>query len=251
MPKGCACRAGQVLIPVLRLALVAALMLAWPLALVLPLWVGWENGLFEKLQLLTLLLGGTLCLIWAFREGRGAPPFVAVSGSVFTLPAYRAFWCACAPIWFILAASEMSWGAVLLQPLSFNAVDGPEFSSTQQLRHRLWVIGAAATALLFSVLLFFRYRLWHPLLRLWQVRQLPRAELGVMVVALVYSAAAEGRVPGVRWHGTHLQTLEEMTELLAFILLLMAQWHVRRALAGVGHGVGIPSGTRAGPGAER
>lgn len=82
------------------------------------------------------------------------------------------------------------------------------------------------------MLLLLKHLHWRLLHSLWQMRQLPCAELGVMAVALLYSAAAEGRVPGVHWHGTYLQTLEEMTELLAFMALLMAQWRVRSALAG-------------------
>lgn len=195
----------------------AALVASYLIAPRLPAPFGWENGPIENLQAALLLVGG----IWAFRLRAASPE-----------PRYRAFWLLIAPIWLAMFARELSWGAVLLQPLDVSTLTGPVFSSTKQ----LWYKPAIAPALLLLLLLgigsFIRNRQTLTVGELWRSRSLPLLEIALFVFVLFASAIAEGHM------GMNLdelgeagaQNFEELVELWGYLLLIGAQWRVARCL---------------------
>lgn len=195
----------------------AALVASYLIAPRLPASFGWENGPIENLQAALLLVGG----IWAFRLRAASPE-----------PRYRAFWLLIAPIWLAMFARELSWGAVLLQPLDVSTLTGPVFSSTKQ----LWYKPAIAPALLLLLLLgigsFIRNRQTLTVGELWRSRSLPLLEIALFVFVLFASAIAEGHM------GMNLdelgeagaQNFEELVELWGYLLLIGAQWRVARCL---------------------
>ena len=194
-------------------SIVLLLVASYAMAPRLPQWTGWENGPVENLQVLMLCAGGLL----AIRYGRAEPT-----------QQRRTFWSLLAPIWFILAARELSWGACFLTPYATAPDTGPKFSSSVQLAHRTGILGAVA--LLVAVLLwrFVRSGQLRFLASLYREKRVPFAEIGCIVLCLLASGAAEGHLQvdlglGPVWVA---QTFEELAETGAYAALLLAQWRV-------------------------
>lgn len=201
-----------------RSVFLIGLILAYPLARLLPDQFGWENGFFENAQVIALLAAGLAALWWA----RQAP-----NAQV------RWFWLMVAPIWFILTLRELSWGAVLLEPLAWDAHTGPVFSSSKQLPHKPLITGLAALALAFTFVVFLATRQWRTLTALYQRQSLPVLEVVLAMLAAVYSASAEGHIAlpiYAGWSHASLQVLEEGTELFAYLFVALAQWRVYLSL---------------------
>lgn len=185
-----------------------------------PGWVGWENGPVENMQAVMLAVGGLLALD---RRRR-----CSLAGR----PQQAAFWLVVAPIWFALAARELSWGAVFLPPLDFSAEMGPAFSSSRQLAYKGLVAPVLAFLLLGMAWSFVRTRQHQTLARLWRAGGFPLLEIGTFVLCMLASTAAEGHMGlGIRGLGhAQAQTFEELAELWAYAALLLAQQRVWRVL---------------------
>lgn len=195
--------------------LLLAMGLGYPVALLLPITAGWENSLLESLQVALLLAGG----VWAWGFAR--------AGGAVGDAAWNAFGRAAALVWWVLAAREMSWGAVFSEPQRM-ASWGPVYSSSA-----LWYKPAVypVVALLLCVCLYLVLR--HRVLpRLWRlVRGAPFAwlELGLAVLAVLLGTYAEGHLPGVAppaGLGAKALVMEEWMESVAYGALLAAQWRV-------------------------
>lgn len=198
--------------------LILGLIATYPTARLLPVQFGWENGFFENAQFIVLVFSGLCALWWAIKAPTSA---------------MRWFWLMIAPIWFILALRELSWGAALMTPLSLNPHTGPVFSSSQQLAHKSWITGSAALALLFSGVVFFATKQWRTLKTLYQQRSFPIFEILLAILATAYSASAEGHISLDIYHGwshASMQVLEEFTELFAYLFVALAQWRVYKTL---------------------
>jgi hypothetical protein len=197
---------------------VAALFLCWWVAPFLPISMGWENGLVENLQAIALFGGALLALFW-----RNQAQDMQV----------RAFWLMIAPVWFALCARELSWGAVFMQPLTFSAEFGPTFSSSQQLPYKWLIAPVLAVILLLLCWNFLRTRQHQTLLRVWRAGAFPVLEILLFALAFAVSTEAEGHGILKVFAGINhsaLQILEEMSELMGYIALLMAQNRVAHAL---------------------
>jgi hypothetical protein len=179
----------------------------------LPNWAGWENGPVENLQVAMLCAGG----LFAIRHGRAEQ-----------LDQRRTFWLLIAPIWFILAARELSWGACFMPPYATAPDTGPKFSSTGQLAYRSEILTAVAA--LVGVLLVRFVWSGQPrfLAKLYRERRVPFIEIGCVLLCLVASGAAEGHLHvDLGLHpGWVAQNFEEMVETGAYAALLLAQWRV-------------------------
>lgn len=182
------------------------LVAAYPLALILPSWVSWENGPVENLQALVLLWGMIQALLYQ-RSGTKQ---------------WKWLWRGATLIWFICFARELSWGAVLLEPISISD-EGPFFSSRQ-----LWYKPAIMPALIGSILFFAIFMLKNGSHKLLQPLQrtggLPWTEFLLTTLCMMISTAAEehlGLTTGLQ--GAAAQNLEELSELAAYIFLFSAQ----------------------------
>ncbi len=188
----------------------------------MPQSAGWENGPLENLQVALLLAAG----IAALRYGMWSGPQHAQQ---------HAFWTAIAPLWFMLVARELSWGAVFCTPIAFDGLIGPKFSSTQQLWYRPAVIPVVCVLLLWCSWRFGRARSLQLFTALRHARALPLVELGLFSVCMAASAVAEGHArPNsadffVHWKDrAAAQNFEELAELCAFAALVCAQSRVMR-----------------------
>lgn len=186
------------------------LIVSYPLALVLPSWVSWENGPVENAQVVVLLLGMLQALI--FQKCGSAD--------------WKWLWRGAALIWFICAMRELSWGAVFMEPLGMSD-EGPFFSSRQ-----LWYKPAVMPTLIGSILLFAAFMLKNGSQKLLNPLQrsggLPWAEFLLATLGMMISTAAEehlGLTTGLT--GAAAQNLEELSELAAYIFLLTGQLRIR------------------------
>lgn len=195
-------------LPLLKWTLLIVLLIAaYPLAKVLPSRFGWENGVIENFQVIVLLLGMTIALLFAF-QNRKTPPLTS-------------FGWACAIIWFICFAREISWGAVFFPPLDFGN-HGPVYSS-RSLWYKEAVYPVIALLIGTSIFLFIKYRVHHLFLDLIRQKRFPWLETGTVFLAMLISNFAEGHGQII---GPHHQVLEELTELLAYLGLFFIQLQI-------------------------
>ena len=196
-----------------RISMLAGLLIlasSYPLALVLPSWVSWENGPVENAQAAVLFFGMVQALIF---QKYGSPD-------------WKWLWRGAALIWFICAMRELSWGATLLEPIGMSD-EGPFFSSRQ-----LWYKPAIMPALITSILLMAVLMLKNNAQKLLNPLQrsggLPWAEFLLVTLCMMISTAAEehlGLTTGLT--GAAAQNLEELSELAAYIFLLTGQLRIR------------------------
>lgn len=197
-----------------RWLLIAMVPIAYPLALVLPVTWGWENGVIEDLQVVVLLAGLAVALM-AFRR---LPRPVAMLGL------------AAVPFWLMAAARELSWGAVFMAPLGMTAT-GPVYSSSM-LWYKPAVHPTLALLTVLSLAVYFRFRVGALLARVWRLRRFPWVEFGLIMVGALASTIAEGHIPlDIGLVPAQGEVLEEIMELVAYGALFLAQLRVLHALA--------------------
>lgn len=183
----------------------------------LPASVGWENGWLENLQVV-VLLGGAAMAIAVARQGTASADWGRT--------ALKGLAVAVVPLWCLMAARELSWGAAFLPPIGFDE-DGPAYSSAM-----LWYKPAVAPLALLVVAwcgwMAGRSGALRVVLRLLRSPKFVWAELAVMVLAGVLSTYAEGHLgfPAPVSLGHHAVVMEEWSEMFAYVALVMAQWQM-------------------------
>lgn len=206
-------------------ALLLALLACFPAAMLLPRTWGWENGVLETVQVLVLLAGAVLAAAAWWRQR----------------PSPMALLALCAvPFWLVLAAREMSWGAVLGVPLAFTE-NGPLFSS-RTLWYKPFVASAVGLLLGCTLLRLWTARLDLLLRRLVLEGRIPWLLLGLAVVGEMGSSCAEGRLACTQLAGLPFaMVFEELTELVAYVALVAAQARVLARPAAVDKPVLAPA----------
>lgn len=193
--------------------LLMGLVLSLPLAQLLPVSWGWENGPLETLQAFILLAGSLTAAwnAWRQRHQNGA-----------------AIWRIATIFWLCMLGRELSWGAVFYAPLGMDAHSGPLYSSSV-----LW-FKPAVKWVCAALLMLCIFWVWHCQLLgrvLWpwlQQRLMPWGCLLVFGLSMLLSANAEGHsyLPWIHaWPITGM-VAEEMTECWAYLALWWAQWHL-------------------------
>ncbi|WP_336696101.1 hypothetical protein [Delftia acidovorans] len=199
-------------------ALLAGLVLSFPLSFVLPQSLSWENGFLENIQAVTLLLGMVAALVAARRQ----------KGS-FAAP----LWWIASLFWLAFLGRELAWGAAFLPSLEAGKW-GPVISS-QALWYRpavKWVVGAM---LLLCCYWFVRHGVWNKIIkRLVREHALPIFSLAIFVAAMVISTNAEGHgfIVLQRWFDYQVIVLEELVETFGYMALWLAQWALVRYVDG-------------------
>lgn len=188
-------------------SLLLCLLLCFPLARFIPLEWSWENGVIENAQVLVLLAGLAFAgLAWR----RAAQDGAAMLGL-----------CAM-PVWFLLAGRELSWGAVFLPPLGFGP-EGPVYSS-RILFYRPMVPACAALLLLAALITGWRHGVHRYLQRVIAGGGFPWMCVLVVLGSALGSTFGEGHVPAfARDWVAHSQVLEELSELVGYLALVVAQ----------------------------
>lgn len=179
---------------------------------------GLENGVIENAQV-AVLLCGALAAFLAWSRHRGTPLGALGASTV--------------PVWLILAARELSWGAVITQADAVRAG-----LPLQPMWYKPAVAPVICALLAWSVSTLWRHRLGGFLVGL--ARNSPRnsprnsyyalVPLVLAVVASYFSACAEGHaVCGIHANPHHAQDWEEGLELIAYMALVFAQQRVFRS----------------------
>ncbi|RCW76644.1 hypothetical protein DES41_1011253 [Pseudorhodoferax soli] len=205
-----------------RMALLVALVASLPVAFAMPARWGWENSWIENAQVF-VLVGGFAACVASMRRASGRSD--------------RALWLGIAPIWLLIAARELSWGAVFADPIAFTA-DGPQFSSnTLWFKH--YVYGIAGVVLAACALLLAVARLDRVIGRMLRAGTFPWAETLVVLLVALASSLAEGHLGlDADFLGAQAQVMEELVELVGYLALVLAQGWVAwatRAMADNGH----------------
>ncbi|MCM2458418.1 hypothetical protein HGO37_23775 [Rhizobium sp. CG4] len=190
----------------------ALLALSFACAGILPAWTGYENGPIENAQVLILLGGAVVAMVFAADQQS-------------TL---RWFWLAVIPLWIVMALRELSWGGVFMPALSVSE-HGPYFSSSQ-LWYRSYIVPMLVAVSLLVAVLFIKAKGPHILKYLVTTRQLPYADIVLVILSMIISAGAEGHMGLNFGEWGHMLVLEEMSETAAYVFLLSAQARVRLAL---------------------
>ncbi|TWI70079.1 hypothetical protein IP91_01159 [Pseudoduganella lurida] len=195
--------------------LLVALLACYPLSFITPARWAWENGVIEDSQVV-ILLGGLVSAFLTWRhERRGRIAMLALCVM---------------PIWAILAARELSWGAVFLPPLEYTH-DGPVFSS-KMLAYKPLVTPTVALLLAWSGWVAWRHRVDKLVLRMIAGGMFPWFALAIAAVAMVGSGCAEGHLScGLVIVPEHEEALEELVELVAYGSIVFAQALIFRAHA--------------------
>ncbi len=195
----------------------AGLLLSFPLTFVLPQSVGWENGLLENIQAVTLLLGVVAAVVAACRQkGAVAAPL----------------WWSAALFWLAFLGRELAWGAAFL-PSTGAGKWGPVISS-QVLWYKpavKWAVGGMLLCCYWLV----RHGLWNRVLkRMVREHAIPVFSLALFIVAMVISTNAEGHgfIFLARWFDCRVVVLEELVETLGYFALWLAQWAIVRHVSG-------------------
>lgn len=194
--------------------LILLLILAcYPLAQVLPVSAGWENGLVENAQVVVLAGGAIMALFFSTRSQSKQ---------------WRWFWLMLVPLWLLLIGRELSWGASVLMPaLRMHAETGPVYSSSQ-LDFRMQMHVIAGALLVLSALIFILTRQYRSIVQIVRKRSLPVFEIVLAVCAAILCTNAEG-------HGFmtfsalsegQQQVLEELFELCVYLSVVAGQYRI-------------------------
>lgn len=198
-----------------RLLAFAVFLSAYPLSYLLPSRAGWENGPAENLQVLVYFIGFLQAGILAGRSEGG----------------WRALWMATMPIWFLLAARELSWGAVFYSPSGFDE-HGPTYQASKLLWYNDAVTPIAGLLIVLTIAATVMGKVWQKLPVIVAAGQVPVLEGVMTVVCVVLMTAAEHHMgmnlDSVLGEG---QVFEELVELAGGLFLLVAQQRIHLVAA--------------------
>lgn len=203
--------------PRMQWLLVLALCACYPLSVVIPPAWGWESGIVENAEVAVLALGFLLAGAAFLRLRSGQAAMLA---------------CCVMPIWLLMIGRELSWGAVFLAPLGVGP-DGPIYSSTKMLWYRPLVVPVACVLLAFSGLIAWRHRLDRLVRQIGASGQFPWGLTSIMLLAALGSTMGEGHLGKLSDYVVeHGESLEELFELVGYVILLALQARVLAASAG-------------------
>lgn len=192
--------------------LLIAIVVSFPIARLLPVSWGWENGVLENAQAV-LLFSGFAYALWSAIKQKAS-----VSAPL---------WWVASLFWLAMTGRELAWGAAFAPPMGFDAETGPIISS-RVLSYRPAVPWICAAMLLLCIYWLWRHQLIQKVfVRLWQEHAYPLASLALFVIAMLISGNAEGHGLAVlaQWFSyTQALVLEELVEFWAYAALWLAQW---------------------------
>ncbi len=138
----------------------------------------------------------------------------------------KGFAMAAAPVWCLLTARELSWGAALLPPIDFSA-EGPVYSSAH-LWYKPAVVPLALIVLAWCAWVLLRSRILRAVPALLRSPQFVWAELAILLLAAALSTYAEGHlgIPVASFLQGRAVVVEEWAELFAYFALVVAQWQI-------------------------
>lgn len=186
---------------VTRLLLVLWAVLIVPLSFWLPIETSFENGLFENLQVAALLGGAVLCVGFASRT-----------------PSGLAMWRAAAGVFLILALRELSWGRVFLVK-GYTELGEPILPASSEMPFHDLIHGAVGLAAVVCLYFIVRRTPWK---RVVKAVPFPALHVVLLIVGAVLSAWGDHHTI---FYSLQDQVIEEMAELLTYLVLCHLAWH--------------------------
>lgn len=181
------------------------LLLAYPLSLLLPRSLAWENGFIEDLQAIVLFGGFLVAFYCAFRSSETP---------------HRQLWLSVSPYWLIIMLRELDWGAAFYPPIAMGP-NGPKLAHLGDLWFGPYVYPLLTLFLGWGLYLFFKNRLYRLLFQEIRLKRFPTVEVTVAFIAIIISTLAEHK--GYALLGNRHQLLEELTEFTFYVGMLIAQ----------------------------
>lgn len=190
--------------------LLVLLMASFPLSLVLPQSISWENNLLEMLQNLTLLAGAAVSIHYGRKLSPQPVRWVMWMGLVF---------------WLGFLGRELSWGSVLMYEPKEMTQWGPSWVGMYT-PFRMYLKGLVVVGAALGVYWFFRYRIWtEVVVRLTRERAWPLVSMALFVFTMLTTINAEGHgfIYLQGYYGTQVMVLEEAVETIGYLALLLCQ----------------------------
>ena len=183
------------------------LIVAYPLALILPVSISFENGFLENLQVLILIVGSLYNL-------------KLIADSIDKEIGAFHLWSAVFMIF--MAFRELSWGRVFF-PIDMED-NGPVFIAMKDFSWRIEVHIMIALFILFLILFMLKYL---PLIRIFNCH-LPFLIILAMIISIIFSYVGDHGMLIGKLQG---QIVEEFGELAFYILILPLCIHYHKELS--------------------
>ncbi|MBR1728235.1 MAG: hypothetical protein IJ728_01740 [Selenomonadaceae bacterium] len=183
------------------------LIVAYPLALILPVSISFENGFLENLQVLILIVGSLYNL-------------KLIADSIDKEIGAFHLWSAVFMIF--MAFRELSWGRVFF-PIDMED-NGPVFVAMKNFSLRIEVHIMIALFILFLILFMLKYL---PLIRIFNCH-LPFLIILAMIISIIFSYVGDHGMLIGKLQG---QIVEEIGELAFYILILPLCIHYHKELS--------------------
>lgn len=193
----------------LKYPLFVLIVFSYYIAAYLPLNWGWENGPLEWSQVVILALGACLTSIW-WQEATSTRRFHHARLFAWALP-----------LWLLMIGRELSWGRVFYQS-GFNPVSGPSFASLSQLPYGKIVYPVIAFIIIAWLFAVIKYKLYAVPYELFRQRRFPKGEFILVILSFLVAYVAEKHL--------HNAIMEELTECVAYLSLILTAYRVRVAL---------------------
>jgi hypothetical protein len=194
---------------ILKTLSILLIVFGFPLGMALPGWWGWENQPVENTQA-AILIFGLVHTILLYRKADERSKWL---------------WLAGIPLWFVLIARELSFGAVLLPPTGMSP-HGPAFS-VNHLPYKPIITPIVLLLIVFSIGIIIWKKLAELGLELLREKRAPWLSLGLVTFGMIVSSIAEGNLGfKLPMNSDSAQNVEEIIELGAYLALWAAQFEI-------------------------
>lgn len=181
------------------------LVMSFPLGLILPVEIGWENHILEVSQVIILLIGAGICCSFA-------------QGSL------KNMWYSLAGIYCLVAGRELSWGRVFF-PTGEVTEAGPQFIPMHVVPYHQFIY-----LLIFLAMLVILFNLWKYVnLKLISQVKVPMVSLGLCLLAIFVQWLGEhANLPG--YSKPQGEVVEELAEVACYLEGLWCSWYYGKEL---------------------
>lgn len=179
------------------------LVLAYPIARILPPTWAWENGVLEWIQVFIL----SCALVIAFWYDKKAPTRYLAR-----------FWFYQLPIWLIMLGRETSWGAAFFPYRAIND-HGPVLVSVKSLWYGPAVYPLLGLLFIFTIFQIIRHRLYRIPLSLLRARRFPLLTLSLSFLGIILASCFEQEM--ISLPNVLNQSLEEYLEAIFYLGLIV------------------------------
>lgn len=173
------------------------LLMIFPLSQIIPEWVSWENNILENLQVIVLLIGCIMNMLF-YRYPINADT--------------RRMWLLASGFFLLLVGRELSWGRVFFQTAMTE--HGPEFISMSQVPYHSIIHLAIG---IYMVILAAGFITMVPWTKIFKYVKFPTSVFIMFCITAILSTCGDHR--WMTFYDFHDETIEELAELLSYMIL--------------------------------